>query len=651
MGFGMAVKRSVLAGLTAMALIAQAGAAENRFGVAVIIGNSNYSHERVPDVAYAHRDADAFRRYVIDVLGFREGNVIDLRDASQAQMVAAFGNEGDFKGKVYDWVRPGKSDVVVFYSGHGVPGGGSDKRGYLLPGNADPGKARLNGYPIDVLYENLSQVRANSVTVFIDACFSGDTPRGMLIQSASPVFVEATLPEAAGGLTVLTAASGAELASWDEDRQHGLFTSYVLDGLYGAADGKDFGNGDGSVTLGELRGWLDSEMTYHARRQFSRDQHATVQGDGATTLNAVPALSDWQVASVDRAAQPANEPSAEPSFSVTSMEDTLYTLKNANVRSGPGTKFEKVGRLDVGTEVEVTGQVEGADWLQIALAGQTAYIYAPLLGDRIPVPAQPAVGVFPEQPPARKPGDMFKDCDVCPEMVVLPAGSFMMGSPQSDRYGNAQEWPVHRVSIARDFAVGRYEVTLAEWNACPRSGGCNGNFKDDPEPSSFDSNSKPVSQVSWQEANDYVQWLSDTTGKRYRLLSEAEWEYAARAGTSTPWPWGAQKRQGYANCAETDCPGTNLFHNPVGSYPPNGFGLYDMIGNVSEWTADCYNYGYDGAPTDGSPWLEGRWCSRKVIRGGGGSSSLENARSSFRDSWSADKGKLTIGIRVARDLE
>lgn len=292
------LKRSLTGAMVAAALFAPAMAAENRFGVAVIIGNASYSHERVPDVVYAHRDAEAFKRYVIDVLGFREGNIIDLRDASQAQMVAAFGNESDFKGKVYDWVRAGRSDVVVFYSGHGVPGSGSDRRGYLLPGDAEPSKARLNGYPIDVLYKNLAQIEAKSVTVFIDACFSGDTPRGMLIQSASPVFVEASLPEAANGLTVLTASSGAQLASWDEDRRHGLFTSYVLEGLYGAADGQDFGDGDGQVTLSELQGWLDSEMTYHARRQFSRDQHATVQGDGAAVLNAVPETADWHVASI-----------------------------------------------------------------------------------------------------------------------------------------------------------------------------------------------------------------------------------------------------------------------------------------------------------------------------------------------------------------
>ena len=251
MFLGAVMRRVAAAAIAAALFVWPAAATENRFGVAVIIGNGGYAHERVPDVAYAHRDADAFRRYVVDVLGFREGNIVDLRDASQAEMNQAFGVDGDPKGKVYDWVRPGRSDVVVYYSGHGVPGSGSDRRGYLLPANADPGRARLNGYPIDVLYENLAQVRAQSVTVFLDACFPGDTPRGMLIQSASPVFVEATLREAATGLTVLTtAASGTELASWDEDRQHGLFTSHLLDGLYGAADGQDFGDGERQCDTG-----------------------------------------------------------------------------------------------------------------------------------------------------------------------------------------------------------------------------------------------------------------------------------------------------------------------------------------------------------------------------------------------------------------
>jgi hypothetical protein len=247
----------------AIFLCAQATAApRNPDGVAVIIGNADYTHDQVPDVSYAGRDAAAFKRYVIDVLRCDPVNIIDLRDATQAQMNAAFGNRDTYKGKLWRYLDPaGKSDVVVFYSGHGVPGQRSG-RGYLLPVNADPDAAEINGYPIDLLYENLGKLQAaKTIAVFLDACFSGESHKGMLVRSASPVFMKAALPKSAGRLTVLTAASGAQLASWDEKAKHGLFTHHLLDALYGKADV----NKDGTVTALEAKKYLDRHMTRAAR--------------------------------------------------------------------------------------------------------------------------------------------------------------------------------------------------------------------------------------------------------------------------------------------------------------------------------------------------------------------------------------------------
>ena len=260
-----------------LAPVAPAGAeVTNPYGVAVIIGNRSYRNERVPEVAYAHRDADAFRGYVVDVLGFDPGNLIDLRDATQAQMETAFGNERSHQGKVWRYLHPRHgSDVVVFYSGHGVPGL-KDGKGYLLPVDADPDGAEINGYPIGLLYENLGKLaEAKTVRVFLDACFSGESDRGMLVRSASPVFVRASLPEASGEkLTVLAAASGKEVASWDDDAKHGLFTRHLLDALYGAGDA----DGDGQVTAAEAKIWLDDTMTLAARRRFGRHQTASLDG-------------------------------------------------------------------------------------------------------------------------------------------------------------------------------------------------------------------------------------------------------------------------------------------------------------------------------------------------------------------------------------
>ncbi len=261
-----------------------AAPSENKHGVAVIIGNRAYAG-RVPTVDYAHNDAEAIKRYVIDVLRFRPGNVIDLRDAAQAQMLSVFGNRETHKGRLFQIVRPGKSDVVVYFSGHGVPGP-TDKRGYLLPVDADPSTPEINGYPVDLLYDNLAKIEARSVTVMLDACFSGDSARGMLIEDASPVFIKSKLPGAVEGLTVLTAAQGDQLASWDDDARHGLFTEHVLRALYGAADTDEYGNGDGRVTAAEIKAYLDEEMTYAARHRYNRRQEATILGDGARVLAA-----------------------------------------------------------------------------------------------------------------------------------------------------------------------------------------------------------------------------------------------------------------------------------------------------------------------------------------------------------------------------
>ena len=260
------------------------------YGVAVIIGNRTYARTQdgdrrgrvIPTVEFAHRDADAFKRYVLDVLGFNPDNVVDLRDATQAQIEATFGNERSHQGKLWRFLHPRHgSDVVVFYSGHGVPGL-KDKRGYLLPSDADPDNAEINGYPIDLLYENLGKLEAaKSVRVYLDACFSGDSDRGMLVRAASPVYVQAALPEAAGDkLTVLAAASGDEVASWDEEAKHGLFTHHLLDALYGKGDA----DGDGQVTAREAKVYLDDTMTLAARRRFGRLQNASLNGMAGMVL-------------------------------------------------------------------------------------------------------------------------------------------------------------------------------------------------------------------------------------------------------------------------------------------------------------------------------------------------------------------------------
>ena len=248
-----------------------ATAAENRDGVAVIIGNKGYRNADVPQVSFAHNDADAIRRYVTGVLGFRERNIIDLRDATQTEIEATFGNERSHKGELWRLIREGKSDVVVFYSGHGTAGL-KDGLGYLLPVDAAPANAEINGFPLRVLYANLSKLDARSVLVLLDACFSGFSHAGTLVPAGSGIMVtpkvEAPPPS---GLTVLTAAGAREIASWDEEARLGLFTRYFLEGVDGAADRKLYGGDeDGTVTAVEVKSYLDEPRRGNdLRRQAS----------------------------------------------------------------------------------------------------------------------------------------------------------------------------------------------------------------------------------------------------------------------------------------------------------------------------------------------------------------------------------------------
>jgi hypothetical protein len=248
----------------------------NPYAIAVIIGNKNYRN-RLPPVDFAHNDADAMKRFVVEILGISEGNIIHMRDVTLAEMEVVFGNTRTYRGKLWRWVRPRESDVFVFYSGHGVPGL-KDGREYLLPVDGDPDATEIYGYPVELLYGNLAELEARSVTVFLDACFSGESPRGPLVRNASAIRVVAReAPEAP--ITVVSAARKDQVASWDKQAQHGLFTKYLLDGLYGAADDKRYGNGDSRITLSEVKIYLDREMTYAARRYYGREQQAMVSGN------------------------------------------------------------------------------------------------------------------------------------------------------------------------------------------------------------------------------------------------------------------------------------------------------------------------------------------------------------------------------------
>jgi formylglycine-generating enzyme required for sulfatase activity len=246
-----------------------------------------------------------------------------------------------------------------------------------------------------------------------------------------------------------------------------------------------------------------------------------------------------------------------------------------------------------------------------------------------------------------KPKDAFKECAHCPEMVVVPAGTFMMGSPPSDWRRSGDEDPSHRVIFARQFAVGRFQLMFDEWDACIADGGCNSYRPNNY--SGLGRGRQPAVNISWDHANAYTTWLTKKTGKSYRLLTEAEYEYAARAGTRTGYPWGDDIGTNNANCARCGSKWDTKQTAPVGSFPANGFGLYDTVGNVWEWVQDCYHDNYIGAPSDGAAWTSGD-CSRRVTRGGSYTSSPADIRVAFRNRFDLLSQDPALGFRVARTL-
>ena len=241
-------------------------------------------------------------------------------------------------------------------------------------------------------------------------------------------------------------------------------------------------------------------------------------------------------------------------------------------------------------------------------------------------------------------GSEFSECAVgCPLMVVIPAGRFSMGSPEDEVGRTEGEGPQHEVAIAEPFAVSKYEVTFDQWDACVAAAAC---------PRARDAwgrGSLPVINVSWDDTKLYVAWLSLLTGKKYRLLTEAEWEYAARAGSMSRYAWGDEPGNGNANCR--GCGGARILQSaPVGSFRPNAFGIYDMEGNVWEWVEDIWHDSYEGAPADGSAWVEGDDATYRVVRGGSWNNEIELVRAAIRFKRHRKVQFETLGFRVARTM-
>ncbi len=245
--------------------------------IAVIIGNANYKKlgKDIPNVDPAYSDAEGFKQWVTQAKGVREGNIIFLKDATGSQMENVFGNERSHKGQLFNWTKRNKSKVYIYYAGHGAPAGDGSSA-FLVPSDSNSATIELTGYPLATLYKNLRKLPAKSITVVLESCFSGTSQSGNVISRTSGILVSPKLPSTPKNITVISAGRANQIASWEQDSSHGLFTKYFLTGMTGEADKSPYGNGDGEVSYKELGKYLDGTMTYYARRYYGRDQNAQI---------------------------------------------------------------------------------------------------------------------------------------------------------------------------------------------------------------------------------------------------------------------------------------------------------------------------------------------------------------------------------------
>lgn len=248
-------------------------ALKRKDAVAVVIGNADYL--KTTGVDFAIRDASVMKMYLTNALGFDEKNIIFELNASKATLETIFGTENNHRGKLFNWIKKDVSDVFIYYVGHGAPDL-KRNRAYIVPVDSDPMTIDMNGYPLDTFYSNIAKLPYKTITVVIDACFSGLSPKGLLVKGISPAGIEVDIPYAnIPKSTVFLSSSGKEYSSWHEDQGHSLFTYYFLKGLKGEADK----NGDRKISVAELRNYLDEEVPYQARRLNSNEQSPLVWGD------------------------------------------------------------------------------------------------------------------------------------------------------------------------------------------------------------------------------------------------------------------------------------------------------------------------------------------------------------------------------------
>lgn len=620
--------------------------------VALVVGNGDYVHAD----KLANPVTDARRlRDTLDKLHFEVVFGENLDKRALERTIARFA----------DAVQ--EADVaLVFFAGHGATFGDTP---YVVPVDAQFSSLPEVPYelvPVETLIGELRRAKGLRIAI-LDACRDNSAERELK----------------------RTAARGGEVSRGlaRVKNPEGLILAYATQYLSTAADGDP--NGDSPFTTALLNNiatpGLDVKDLFF---KVGREVIETTKGGQRPEVS----VSFYDSYSLVPAAAVGPPPASTPTTTAPSItreaerawplvkDTTNAAILEEYIKRYGDTFYATLARARIAELKAAAGKAQP----QVAVAAPPTQPARPSAGA-----AKPAVGVFPvvsvatplppERERALKPKDVFRECDKCPEMTVVPAGSFAMGSPANEPGRSNWEEPQHAVTIGKPFAVGKFLVTVDQFAAFVTETGYDAGSKchiledgkwEDKEGSSWrnpgiaQTGSHPALCLSWDDATAYAAWLAKKTGKRYRLLTDAEWEYAARAGTTTPYFFGnaekdlcqhangadqAAKSKLTANWAVAPCNDGYEFTSPVGAFPPNGFGLHDMAGNAFQWVEDCWHENYQGAPSDGSAWTSSD-CSRHVLRGGSWASSPKFLRSAYRVGFRSDNRDNLNGFRLARTL-
>ena len=625
----------ITAVLVSLALLPAAAHADRR--VALVVGNSAYQH--TPKLANPKNDATDVSA-ALKALGF---HVIDGFDLDKAA----------FDRKVRDFATAlqGADAGVFFYAGHGLQVAGQN---YLVPVDTELTTAAALEFEmvrVDVVHRVMERQTSTNV-LFLDACRDNPLARNLAraMGTRSAEIGRGLAPLESGVGTLISFSTQPGNVALDGAGRNSPFAGALVKHMSAAND--DLGailiavrNDVMQATQRKQVPWEHSALT--GRFYFNPPVQAAPAAPQASATPAAPARLSEAAEAWDRTKDTTSIPVLEAFLA--RYKDTFYSeLARARIEDLKKQQVAVAAPPAPATRpAEPTSEARPANkGLLPGLIDQTVGVVLPRERATEPVtnlsPSRQAVPLTAAEERALKPKNSFKECDACPEMVVIPAGEQTVGSNDSDQ----NERPPYTVVIAKPFAVGKFEVTFAEWDACISDNGCS----QKPNDQGWGRDRRPVVDVSADHIQmQFIPWLRKKTGRDYRLLTEAEWEYSARAGTLTAYPWGNEAGRNRANC-DGCADKWSKQSAPVGSFPANDFGLHDMHGNVWEIVSDCWNRNHQGASSDAASRITGD-CTRRVIRGGSWYTSAKFIRSAARDSDPTSYKNTNVGFRVARTLK